>query len=255
MNNLEAALVWLEDDGRILFGSAFLCFIRIGAVLALLPTFGERIVPVRLRVGVALAFTAVVAPGIKATVAVTLGACLSEAICGLALGAGFRMLVLALQTAGAIAAQSTSLSAIFGGAAADPLPAFSHLLAVSALALSFSIGLHIHAAEILIRSYDLFPQGRVLSAAGFAEWGTAQVSRAFGLAFVLASPFVIGSVIYNVALGVINRAMPSLMVSFVGAPAITLGGLALMALTAPVILAIWLREWLGWLADPFTLLR
>lgn len=255
MSNLDAALVWMEGDGQILFWSAFLCFVRIGAVLALMPTFGERVVPVRLRLGLTLAFTAVVAPSIVAPAAVTLGACFTEALCGLALGAGFRMLVLALQTAGAIAAQSTSLSAIFGGAASDPLPAFSHLLTVGALALSFSIGLHVHAAEILIRSYDIFPQGRALSAAGFADWGTAQVSRAFALAFVLASPFILGSVIYNVALGVINRAMPSLMVSFIGAPAITLGGLALMALTAPLILAIWLRHWLGWLADPFTLLR
>lgn len=255
MNNLDSALIWLEGDGRTLFWSAFLCFVRIGAVLALLPTFGERIVPTRVKIGLTLALTVVVAPSVTPVAEVTLGSALREAMCGLALGAGFRMWVLALQTAGAIAAQSTSLAAIFGGAAADPLPAFSHLLAVSALALSFSIGLHIHAAEILIRSYRIFPQGDGLSAAAFAEWGVAQVSRAFGLAFVLAAPFVVGSVIYNVALGVINRAMPSLMVSFVGAPAITLGGLALMALTAPIILSIWLQKWLGWLADPFSLLR
>ncbi|MEM8699663.1 MAG: flagellar biosynthetic protein FliR, partial [Pseudomonadota bacterium] len=41
-------------------------------------------------------------------------------------------------------------------------------------------------------------------------------------------------------LGAINRAMPQLMVAFVGAPAITAGGLALLALAAPLILTLWL---------------
>ena len=51
--------------------------------------------------------------------------------------------------------------------------------------------------------------------------------------------FVVAALLYNLALGAINRAMPQLMVSFVGAPALTLGGLALLALSAPVILTVW----------------
>jgi flagellar biosynthetic protein FliR len=50
---------------------------------------------------------------------------------------------------------------------------------------------------------------------------------------------VIASLLYNLALGAINRAMPQLMVSFVGAPALTLGGLALLALAAPILLSFW----------------
>ena len=70
-------------------------------------------------------------------------------------------------------------------------------------------------------------------------WGLARIAEAFSLAFLLAAPFVIASFIYNLALGVINRAMPQLMVAFVGAPAITWGGLALLLVTAPVLLGVW----------------
>ena len=56
----------------------------------------------------------------------------------------------------------------------------------------------------------------------------------------IAAPFVIGSLLYNVALGIINRAMPQLMVAFIGAPALTWGGLALFAVAAPLILSVWL---------------
>ena len=38
-----------------------------------------------------------------------------------------------------------------------------------------------------------------------------QIAHSFGLAFALATPFVIASLIYNLALGVINRAMPRKM--------------------------------------------
>ncbi len=74
------------------------------------------------------------------------------------------------------------------------------------------------------------PWGGGLASPDLARWGLAQVSRSFALAFSLAAPFVIAGLLYNVALGVINRAMPQLMVAMVGAPAITLGGIALFAL-------------------------
>jgi flagellar biosynthetic protein FliR len=45
--------------------------------------------------------------------------------------------------------------------------------------------------------------------------------------------------------------MPQLMVAFVGAPVITLGGLVLLALSAPLMLGAWLRALDGFLAMPF----
>ncbi|MFC3118840.1 flagellar biosynthetic protein FliR [Jhaorihella thermophila] len=38
------------------------------------------------------------------------------------------------------------------------------------------------------------------------------------LPFSLSAPFVIASLLYNLTLGAINRAMPQLMVTLVGAP-------------------------------------
>ena len=73
---------------------------------------------------------------------------------------------------------------------------------------------------------------------------------AFALAFTLAAPFVITSLVYNLALGVINRAMPQLMVAFVGAPVITFGAVFLLFLSAPLILSVWNAEFLAFLANP-----
>lgn len=70
------------------------------------------------------------------------------------------------------------------------------------------------------------------------------------MAFTLAAPFLITSIIYNLALGVINRAMPQLMVFFVGAPVITFGGLFILMVGSPMILDVWLREMMAFFADP-----
>jgi flagellar biosynthetic protein FliR len=76
------------------------------------------------------------------------------------------------------------------------------------------------------------------------------VARAFALAFSLAAPFVVASFLYNLALGAINRAMPQLMVAFVGAPVITAGGLVLLALALPALLGVWLAAFDEFLARP-----
>ncbi len=237
--------------------AALMVFLRIGAALALLPAFGEQSVPQRLRLVIALAFTAVVTPAVAPLMPPDPGllSAVAEVVAGLALGAVFRLFILALQIAGSMIAQATSLSQIAGGAAPDPQPAVGHVLTAAGLALAVMAGLHVRLAETLILSYSLVPVGAFPSAADFAEWGLAQTAQAFALAFSLAAPFTIAALMYNLALGAINRAMPALMVSFIGAPALSAGGLALLALLAPLLLAVWVDVLEGFLASPFELPR
>jgi len=179
---------------------------------------------------------------------------LTETLAGLMIGLGIRMFVLALQTAGSIAAQSTSLSQILGGAVAEPLPAIGYVLIIGGLALAVMTGLHIKAIELVILSYDLLPMGRLPDGSNLSNWGLAQIRRAFELAFTLAAPFVILSLLYNLAIGAINKAMPQLMVAFVGAPVITAGGLIVLCLAAPMMLSVWVNALDGFLAAPFSVM-
>lgn len=239
--------------------AGFVVFLRVGAMMAVLPAFGDRPVPARVRLVLSLMFTLVVAPATAADIGnvpastVEIVAMLgSEVLAGLFFGIFLRFFILMLQIAGSIAAQSTSLSQIFGGTAgADPQPAIGHLLVVAGTALAALSGLHVQAALYMIQSYVMVPYGTGLSAEVVSHVGTAEVARTFGFGFTLAAPFLIASLIYNVVLGVINRAMPQLMVSFVGAPAITAGGLLLLLLTAPIMLGLWMTAFENFLASPF----
>jgi flagellar biosynthetic protein FliR len=125
------------------------------------------------------------------------------------------------------------------------------ILTVAGLAAAVSMGLHLAVAEALVRTYEMFPPGRPPAAGELLEWGVARIADSFGLAFALAMPFTIAALIYNVALGVINRAMPQLMVAFVGAPALTAGGLILLYLAAPTMLSVWMTAFARVLAQPF----
>ncbi|MEE9426704.1 MAG: flagellar biosynthetic protein FliR [Paracoccaceae bacterium] len=245
----------LGQDSSIQF---FLVFLRVGAAIAILPVVGERSVPNRIRLVMAFVFTAVVMPAVtnqfeqpsnlgwgSAKYMVT------ETITGLMLGLSLRMFVFALQIAGSIAAQSTSLSQLFGTAAVDPQPAIGHVFVISGLALAVTLGLHLKIAELLIGSYQLFQPGSLIPAIDLSPWGVTRFAHAFGLAFSLAAPFMIASLIYNIALGAINRAMPQLMVSFVGAPAITAGGLVLLFVVAPLILSAWWTSLDTYMQAPF----
>ncbi len=255
MNDLFALILEYHSHLARQAEAAALIFLRIGAAMAALPAFGEQSIPARIRLILALMFSAAVSPSVLPglqTASLVQGF-FPEVVIGLFLGLSIRLFVLALMTAGTIAANATSLSQLFPSGV-EPQPAISQLLVVTGLALAMQASLHLRLTEYLILSYDLMPGGVWPNAAILAELTLVQSSGAFALAFMIAMPFVIASLLYNVALGVINRAMPQLMVSLVGAPALSLGGLVLLALVSPLALAVWLSAMNGFLAVPFTAL-
>ncbi|MGH1355015.1 MAG: flagellar biosynthetic protein FliR [Thalassovita sp.] len=238
----------------------FLILLRVGAAMSLAPGFGEQSLPVRIKLAASVMVTVVLAPLIPVfdqslwAFSALLKFTASEVAIGLLIGIGLRLFVLALQTAGSIAAQSTSLSQILG-ASAEPMPAMGHVLVIGGLALAMATGFHVQVLGYLAGSYDLFPAGKMPLSSVVADWGTSQISLSFKLAFQLAGPFVLVSLLYNLALGAINRGMPQLMVAFVGAPAITAGGLALLAILAPQMLHLWVIALQAFASDPGGALR
>lgn len=233
---------------------ATLCFLRIGAAMAVLPGLGEAAIPMRIRLMASLALTAVVLPAVipDGGVANPFLSGAAEVVAGLALGLSLRLLLLALQTAAAIAAQSLSLSQLFPAAGGEPQPALGTVLSMAALAMAFQAGLHAKLAAFFILSYALLPAGRFPVGTDLPTWGVGAISDAMALGFSLAMPFVLIGILWNVALGAVNRAMPQLMVAFVGAPALALGSLVAAAVFVPLLLSLWLPAFDARLGDPFT---
>lgn len=237
------------------FWHAAIVFLRIGAMVSVMPGFSESFMPTHIRLITGLVFTAIVAPAIPQisppeTILQYMGFVGTEAIIGLAMGMGLRFFVHSLQTAGVMAAQTTSLSQAFGGAGADPMPALGAVLWIGGLTLIVLLDLHLRAVELMVYTYDVFPVGLRPEASTLSQWGIYRISQAFATAFTLASPFVITAVIYNLTLGLVSRAMPQLMIFLIGAPVITFGGLAILTISSPVILDVWTRGLMSFIINP-----
>lgn len=205
MNGIIAELSQLLNLAEGIAWAAALVFLRVGAVVALMPGFGDQAVPQRVKLALVLA--PLVADRIATSgPAPALLPLAGEAVAGLILGVGMRLFLLALQTAAVIVAQASTLSQLFAGAAPEPQPAIGNLFLIAGVALFLAAGLHLRAAELILLSYDILPAGGIPDPRAAADWSLALVSQTFSLAFTLAAPFVIASMIYNLALGAINRA-------------------------------------------------
>lgn len=260
-----AALQPFLDQAENAVYLAAAVFARVGAIVFLLPGFGERVVPARVKLGVALAFAlaiwpllppGAVAAGMAASASLAgLGVMLTaEAVCGLVIGLGVRLMVFALQTAGVMIAQSFSITQMFGsGVAPDPEPTMATFLTLGGVTLALSLGLHVKAVALMGESYQALPLGAFPVGSDVATWSVSRVGDAFAISVSLALPFLVVSFAYNLALGFINRAMPQMMVAFVGLPAITWIGILLFGVIASTALTVWHDRLDVALASPFAL--
>ncbi len=238
-----------------------LVFARVSAMVSLLPGFGEQTIPVRIKLAIAVAFTTIIWPMIpldpsiaRVDMFAALPLIMSETIVGLVIGLSVRLVLIGLQFAGSIASQSASLTQMMGaGATPDPMPAIGNILVMAGLVLALSLGLHVKAVHAVVLSYQTLPAGQVPSGADIATWGVAKASNVAVIAFTLAAPFVVASFAYNLMLGFINRAMPQLMVVFIGAPAIVAGSILMLMLATPAMLSAWHGHLDHALSQPFGL--
>ena len=241
-------LLALTDVAEPALLQLFAVFLRIGGLMLMVPGLGDRMIPARIRLMAAFALTAAVAPSVPPPEALSAGLIVVEVTTGLAFGAVLRFVAMALTMAGMMAAQLTSLAQLFG--TVEPSSAIGNVLNLAGLALIMASGLPLMLVEVMIRSYDVLPQGAAPAGGDMAAWGVSRAAQAFALAFSLAAPFALAALVYNAAMGVINRAMPQLMVALVGAPAITGASLVLLFLAAPLILSVWKTAMVAALGDP-----
>lgn len=238
-------------------------FMRVGAVAFLLPGMGERGISLRVRLGGALALTALLAPMMAPLVpqspsngAELIQMLAAEATAGLIIGFSFRVLVFMLQITGMVAAQHLSVAQMFGaGVAPEPEPTIATLLAMGGITLALMAGLHVQIVATLAALYDILPFGQFPDPASVGSWATTRMAETFGLGVALAAPFVAIGFAYNIALGALNRAMPQLLVAVVGIPFLLWIGMLALYLVLPALFDEWFQNLDRVMLDPLGDLR
>jgi flagellar biosynthetic protein FliR len=247
----------LLASGALIYWIAtiILLMARVGLIVFFMPGIGEQAVPVRIRAMIVLIFCVSLAisgvvdlPAI-AGLASFFQLLFAEVTIGLFFGLLLRVSIWMLSIAGTIIAQVIGLAQMLGIALETEAQTITaNALSMAGAALLLSMDYHVSVFVRMTTIYIDIPAGAVgmvdpmfLIKRGF---------EAFGIAIMLAWPFVAVNLLYNICLGFINKALPSLMVAFVGAPFMIGAGIMLLAFSIATILSVWMDKVpsiIGWL--------
>jgi flagellar biosynthetic protein FliR len=249
--------------GPELASQFILVFARVGTLAMLMPGIGETMILARARLALALLLTLVLFPVVRPSLPALpgglaspamLGALIGEIFVGFTIGLAARIIIAALQTAGAIVAQELGLAyaqtvnPAFGGTDAS----IGNFLTITGLALIFATDLHHLAIAAIAASYMLIPPGAIPSVADAAALATRAAVQSFSVAVRVAAPFIVFGVLFNIGLGLLSRLMPQLQVFFLGLPATILGGMLVLLATIGVMMAVFLGDVRAFLANLMT---
>jgi flagellar biosynthesis protein FliR len=224
----------------------FLVFCRVGAVVALLPGFGEQFISVRIKLFVSLGLAFAIAPLVTESFnAVPQGVALYknifiETAAGTVIGLWIRLIFMALTIAAGFCAQTLGITNIFdstlepGGA-----PALSGFFSFTAIALIMATGGHYFFFKSIVESYHIMPFLNDLDFASISESLIEAGNASFMLGLRIALPFLGIGFLVNIGLGFVNRAMPQIPVFFVGQPLMIAIGFFLISILMPAIMLNW----------------
>lgn len=226
-------------------GSFFWPFIRISAMFIAAPILGTRMIPVRIRVLLAVVLTVVVAPLLPPVSVVDVLSpagvlvVVQQVLIGLTMGFILQMVFSALVMAGEQMAFSMGLGF---ASMVDPqngvtVPVVSQFFTLIATLLYLAMDGHVVLIEVLVQSFFSVPVAGIgLTADAFwtvVSWG----GQMFLYAVHIALPVVASLMLVYISLGVMTRAAPQLNIFSVGFPLTLLVGFITIMLFMQVFAA------------------
>ncbi|HWH14866.1 MAG TPA: flagellar biosynthetic protein FliR [Miltoncostaeaceae bacterium] len=213
----------LQADA-LLFG---LMLMRVGAMFAIAPVLGARVVPLRLRVGLGVVVALSALPMVaeqtgplpdSAFAYVLLGA--KEVVLGAVIGLVAQMIFAAVQLAGSF----VDVGAGFAIASTiDPvnntnLTVLGRAYNMIATAAFIAIGGHLFLMQAVVSSFTLAPPDAFPRFGVLVQGVLVRSDELFVIALQLAAPLMAALLITDVALGIMSRAAPQMNVFIVGLP-------------------------------------
>jgi flagellar biosynthetic protein FliR len=237
---------------------AGLVFARVGAMVMTIPGLGDQPAPAQTRLAFALLLALVIVPvvtpqlgNLPDTVGGAAGLVMKEVIIGLMIGAILRMFLASLAAAGEIMAIQTSLSF---AQTADPTQAangstLATFLSLLGVILVMSTDLHHMFIAAIARSYTLFPVAKAIPVHDATNLAISTFSSSFALGVQLSAPILVFALVFNIATGLVGRAMPQFQIFFAATPLQVLLGLSVFALSLGVIGMVWVARYRDLLAN------
>jgi len=201
-------------------------FARIMALIASSPVLGNRQIPVRIKIGLGLLLTIVIAPtlAIPSNVDPASGPgiliLLQQILAGLAIGFTMRLIFIAVEMSGELAGLQMGLgfASFYDPLNASFTPVVAQFIGVIATLAFLGMDGHLYMLTALADSFNTFPISATPPLpAGLhtlAAWG----GSIFANALQLAMPVIGALLITNLALAILTRSAPQLNIFQIGFP-------------------------------------
>jgi flagellar biosynthetic protein FliR len=203
-----------------------------------LPGLSSARVPTQMRLMIALAVSMAILPlmweQLYAATRVNSGSYIvligGEIFVGVTLGFIARYITLGLQFAGAAISSMIGFNAApsAGIIERDPQSDITSIISFTAIVLLFTADFHHMIIETLVNSYKFMPIGEGFKTRMALVSITDTLTATFMLMLRLASPFIVYGLIFNLAIGMVNKLAPQIPIYFISIPFILAGGLILL---------------------------
>lgn len=239
----------INQLGQNQLAGFILVLARVGPLFMLAPPFNSRMMPLRARSIVAVAFAIGLAPialqgeNVPAGTWDLAGLAVKELVVGLAFALAIACLFAAFATAGSLL--DISIGFTFGsivdpvsGVQSGPL---SMVYGMVAVAVFIVIGGDAWVIQGLARSYELVPLLSVPSLGALVAGAAGAFAGIFVAALEVVAPVMLALILTDVSFGVVSRVVPQLNVFAVGFPVKIVVGLLVIGVSLPFVG--------GWLSD------
>lgn len=225
-------------------GLYFWPFVRIGAMLSIIPLFGMRGVPARVRILLSLLVAIIIAPMIPMPPPVDplswtgLGFMVQQIMIGLAMGIIFLVVFQAFVIAGQIIAMGMGLafSVMVDPATGVQTPVVSQYFTILVTLLFLALDGHMLVIYTLVTSFEYMPVGANLLTLESIQLVYEFGRFMFSAGVLIALPAITALLLINISFGVITRAAPALNIFAVGFPVTLLAGLVMLMFITPMVL-------------------
>jgi flagellar biosynthesis protein FliR len=216
---------------------------RILALVASAPVLGDQQIPIRVKIGLALMLTIIIAPTLGPLPQVDVGSALGfvvllqQILAGLAIGFTMRLIFAAVEMSGEIAGMQMGLgfASFFDPVNASFLPVVAQFMTLIATLAFLAMNGHLYLLEALAESFQMLPIAPTEPHAGALHAMVIWGSSIFMYALQLSMPLIGALLLTNLALAILTRSAPQLNIFQIGFPLTIAVGLAILALTLPYI--------------------
>ncbi len=216
---------------------------RILALVASAPVIGNKQVPARVKVGLAMLITFLIAPtlsippNIEASSGIGLFILLQQILVGLAMGFSMRLIFTAIELAGDLMGMQMGLgfASFYDPINFTQAQVIAQFLGIVAALAFLSMNGHLYMLDTLAESFKAYPISTQVPSVSamhtLALWG----GNIFSQAMRLALPLIAALLITNLALGILTRSAPQLNIFAIGFPITLAVGFFTLMLALPYL--------------------